>query len=184
MTRSRSDARQEREAQVRTATENLIAKTDVNTKRMAGLALAATLTPGLMSLLDGNDDGMLNNALSGAVSLAGVGGGAYLGQRQGSLTPEKLEEFKRQEVANIKNEVRELAKTDPQAAVEMFAKLKDEMIDDISPVDAMRAKSLRMDMLNQSPRQLRGATRGAAIGAAASLIPAYLATRQEEETLR
>jgi N12 class adenine-specific DNA methylase len=88
----------------------------------------------------------------------------------------------------FKDEVRELMHTDPEAARDKLAALKGAMIDDITPIDPQRAAILNkllqqsdvteplaeLDMLNKTPRQLRGLSRGVAIGALTAAIPAYM----------
>jgi len=193
---AQSAQRQRANAQSKTAFQNLRNKTDVNTKRMAGLALAAMLGPGIVSMFDGNDDNIMSDFGSGSVTLAGLAGGGYLGLRGVNIKPEDLDAFKRQEISRIKSEVKDLGRTDPAAAVELFSRMKGEMIDDISPIDPARAKTFNQsvkvvpelghmvadaDLLNRTPRQLRGVTKGAALGALAAALPAYLATRNSEQ---
>jgi hypothetical protein len=188
--------RQRANAQSKTAFQNLRSKTDVNTKRMAGLALAAMLGPSVVSMFDGNEDNIISDLGSGMVTAGGLLGGGYLGLRGVNIKPEDLDAFKRQEISRIKSEVRELGKTDPAAAVELFSRMKGEMMDDVSPIDPARAKIFNQsvkvvpelghmvaeaDLLNRTPRQLRGVTKGAALGALAAALPAYLATRNSEE---
>ena len=182
-------------ARSQTAFQNLRSKTDANTKRMAGVALAAMVAPSVVSMFDGNEDNIMSDLMMGSIGTVGIAGGGYLGYRNVNIKPEDLDAFKRDEISRIKTEVRDLGKTDPAAAVEQFARMKGEMLDDVSPIDPTRAKAFNQelgniigrgaandaDLLNRTPRQLRGVSKGAALGALAAALPAYLASRNSEQ---
>ena len=190
-----SAQQQRANARSQTAFENLRNKTDLNTKRMAGVALAAMVAPSLVSMFDGNEDNIMSDLMMGGIGTAGIAGGGYLGYRNVNIKPEDLDAFKRDEISRIKTEVRDLGKTDPAAAVEQFARMKGEMLDDVSPIDPTRAKAFNQelgniigrgpandaDLLNRTPRQLRGVSKGVALGALAAALPAYLASRNSEQ---
>ena len=190
-----SAQQQRANAASQTAFENLRNKTDLNTKRMAGVALAAMVAPSLVSMFDGNEDNIMSDLMMGGIGIAGVAGGGYLGYRNVNIKPEDLDAFKRDEISRIKKEVKDLGKTDPAAAVNQFSRMKGEMLDDISPIDPKRAKTFNQelgtiigrsaandaDLLNRTPRQLRGVSKGAALGALAAALPAYLASRNSEQ---
>lgn len=190
-----SAQQQRANAASQTAFENLRNKTDLNTKRMAGVALAAMVAPSLVSMFDGNEDNIMSDLMMGGIGTLGVAGGGYLGYRNVNIKPEDLDAFKRDEISRIKKEVKDLGKTDPAAAVSQFSRMKGEMLDDISPIDPTRAKTFNQelsniigrhaandaDLLNRTPRQLRGVSKGAALGALAAALPAYLASRNSEQ---
>lgn len=178
-----------------TAFGNLRSKTDVNTKRMAGAALAAVLAPSAIGMLDGRDSDFVSDFASGGLSVAATGLGGYLGYQQGTIPADGMDAFIDNELATYKAEAKEIARVSPQEGVEHFAAKKQQLLADIAPIDPKRAQALNatlrqmpefggmladLDIANKTPRQVRGLSRGAAIGAVASAIPAYLLMRGEE----
>lgn len=178
-----------------TAFGNLRSKTDVNTKRMAGAALLASLGPSVLSWVDGEDSTFVNDLLSASLSVGATGAGGYLGYQQSTIPVDGMDEFIDNKLAIYKAEAKEMARTNPQEGVEHFAAKKQQLLADIAPIDPKRAQALNatlrqmpefggmladLDIANKTPRQVRGLSRGAAIGAVASAIPAYLLMRQGE----
>jgi hypothetical protein len=178
-----------------TAFGNLRSKTDANTKRMAGAALAAVLAPSAIGMVDGRDSDFISDFAGGGLSVAATGLGGYLGYQQGTIPADGMDAFIDNELATYKAEAKEIARTSPQEGVEHFAAKKQQLLADIAPIDPKRAQALNatlrqmpefggmladLDIANKSPRQVRGLSKGAAIGAVASALPAYLLMRGEE----
>ena len=190
-----SNSKERVKAASATAFGNLRSKTDVNTKRMAGAALAAALAPSVVGMVDGRDSNFVSDFIGGGLSVGATGLGGYLGYQQGTIPADGMEAFIDNELATYKAEAKEISKTNPQAGVEHFAERKQQLLADIAPIDPKRSPALNatlrqmpefggmladLDIANKTPRQLRGLSRGAAIGAAASAIPAYLLMSGEE----
>ena len=184
-----SSTKQRAQAQSATAFGNLRDKTDLATKRMAGAALLAAFGPSILTMVDGEENTMVGDILGGGASVAGIGLGGYLGYRDSTIPAEQLDQYKRSQMSEFKKEVKELMKTNPEKARDKLAALKNTMLNDLEPIDPKRAPALNhmfrslgeigepiadMDLANKTPRQLRGMSKGALIGAAASAIPAYL----------
>ena len=181
-------------AQGNTGWQNLLSKTDANTKRMAGAALLGILAPSIASKFEGEENSYLNEMLGGGVSLVGTGLGGYLGHKAGTIAPEHREQYIRDNIDILKAESKAIGREqDAAAAVQYFADKKRELLDDISPIDAKRAIEFNhiakqftelgemvaeLNILKKTPRQVRGMTRGAALGALATAIPAYLLMEQ------
>ena len=176
-----------------TALNNLLSKTDANTKRMAGAALLAGLSPGTISWMDDQETSLMGNTISGLLGVGGIGLGGYLGHRAGTIAPENREQFIRDNIDILKAESKTIGREqDAAAAVQYFADKKRELLNDISPIDAKRALQFNamakqfpefgemiadLNLLEKTPRQVRNMSRGAALGALATAIPAYLAMR-------
>lgn len=178
-----------------TAFGNLRSKTDVNTKRMAGAALAAALAPSFVGMVDGRDSDFVSDFVGSGLTVAGTGLGGYLGHQRSTIPESEMDAFIDNELATYKAEAKEIARTNPQEGVNHFAERKRQLLADIAPIDPKRAPALNatlrqmpefgemlaeLDIANKTPRQVRGLSRGAAIGAVASAIPAYLLMRGEE----
>ncbi len=177
-------------ATAKTAMGNLNDKVDTHTKRMAGLALAGLLAPGVVDMVDDKNSNFAEDFVGGTIAAGGLGVGGYLGYRQATIPEAEMDNFIANRVAELKKEAQVISKTQgPQAGVEYFAREKANMLDDLGPIDPKRAvafnNNLRsagdfggmaadLDLPNKSPRQLRGMSRGAALGALASALPAYL----------
>lgn len=190
LTMSNTDNAERAKAVSNTAFGNLNKKVDKNTKRMAGVALGAMLVPSTIGLFDDNETSFGESAISGGIGLAGVGLGGYMGYKNSTIKPDEMDAFVRDELNKYKTEASIISRKDPSAGVEHFALRKGQLMEDISAIDPQRAKvfnqTLRkvpdlgemvadLDLLNKTPRQVRGITRGAMLGALASAIPAYLA---------
>ena len=189
----KADAQARYKAHAETAMGNLNQKIGVNTKRMAGAAVLAGLIPGIGMMVDDQDTNLGGYIGSGLMSTAGIGLGGYLGYKNAHVNDADKEQFIKSEVSRMKNASKVAAKDiGPQAAVEQFAREKQAMLEDIDPIDAARAKIINkelrafpevgpmladMDLGNKAPRDIRGISKGALIGALASMVPAYLALR-------
>lgn len=178
-----------------TAFQNLREKTSPETKRMAGALLAAFAAPSLLGLIDNQDQGMINELGSGAVSAAGSLAGGYLGYKQSHLANEEIKDaFVREAVKDLKTKSQIIAAEQGAAAgIEYFSNAKRQLLQDIGQLDPKRANAFNnsvrknvpeigdmiadLDLLRKSPREIQGMTRGAALGAVAAALPAYLALR-------
>ena len=190
---STADAKARRAANATTGLGNLNKKIDVNTKRMAGAALAAALLPGVGSWIDDQETNFVGSLASGTIGLGGIAGGGYLGYKNAHIGEGQRNDFISDEIARLKGESKIAAKDiGPQAAVEQFAREKQAMLESIDPIDPKRARDINnvirgfpemgpiiaeMDIPNKSPRDIRGISKGALIGALVSMVPAYLALR-------
>ena len=179
-----------------TALGNLNQKIGLNTKRMAGAAFAGAVLPGTLALIDNQESDFLGNALSGSLSVAGIGAGGYLGYKNAHVAEDAKDDFLKAEIKNLKDKSKAAAKIiGPQAAVEQFAREKQALLEDLAPIDPKRAAIINrelgripelgmilkdMDLGNKAPRDVRGIAKGALIGALASIAPAYLALRGGE----
>ena len=179
-----------------TALGNLNQRIGLNTKRMAGGAIAAGLAPGLLSYIDDQDTNLAGFTGSGVLTVAGIGAGGYLGYRHSHVNEALRDELIRSEIDKLKAKSKQAAKQiGPQEAVEQFARNKQALLEDLSPIDAQRAPIINrelgkipevgmilkdMDIGNKTPRDMRGMSRGALLGGLISLIPAYLALRNGE----
>jgi len=191
-----TDAKARYTAAANTAMGNLNQRVDLNSKRMAGAALAAALVPSIGMVVDNQETNLGGFIGSGLLSTAGLGLGGYLGYRNAHIDDAIRDEFIRDEVSRMKNASKVAAKEiGPQAAVEQFARDKQALLADLDPIDAKRAAVINnelrefpevgpilaeMDLGNKTPRDVRGITKGALIGALASMVPAYLALRNGE----
>lgn len=176
-----------------TGFDELRNRLDPNTKRMAGAALAAYLSPGILATFDDQKTGIGQILAGTAIMGTGVGVGGILGNR--SVRIEDKDEYVRQAMSNLKAKGKELAKkVGPEAARDFIALEKEKLIKDISPIAPNQAKAFNiaaksmgnemisdLDLLNRSPREIRGTTRGVLLGTLASALPAYLAMRGGEE---
>lgn len=176
-----------------TALNNLLDKTDIHTKRMAGMMLLAALAPGTIAMVDDQETSMLGNVVSGLTSTTGLGLGGYIGHRANTVSPEMRDEFIRENIDVFKDESKKIGRSQGASeAVQYFADKKRELLNDISPIDIKRAKAFNsmarqfpefgemiadLNILDKTPRQVRGMTRGAGIGALLTAAPAYLALR-------
>ena len=135
----------------------------------------------------------MGSVLSGGLAAGAIGAGGYLGYKNAHIHPDQKDDFISNEVSRLKGESKIAARDiGPQAAVEQFAREKQAMLESIDPIDSKRAGSINgffrsmpevgpmiadMDLGNKAPRDLRGMSRGALVGALASILPAYLALR-------
>lgn len=180
-------------ANARTGFDQLRDRLDPNTKRMAGAALAAYLAPLTAASFDDQETGMMQSLAGGVILGGGMVGGAILGERNVSI--DDKDEYVRQAMSELKKKGRELAKeVGPEAARDFIALEKEKLMKDISPIAPRQAKAFNMaakavggggifedlDLLNRSPRQIRGTTRGVLLGTLATALPAYLAMRGGE----
>ena len=174
-------------AAFRTGAQNLWDRTDRNTHRMAGGALAAVLLPGMLASIDNQEEDFANQLLSGGITAGGVGLGAYIEQMSQHLTPEQMDDY----INNAVNDLKAKSKVDmkesgPQAAADRFGRAKQAVYDEVNPVDPQpgRRKVFEqvtgMDALGRSPRELRGMTRGALIGGLLAAPLAYGVMRNGE----
>lgn len=180
-----------------TAFTNLKEKTSPETKRMAGVLLAALMLPSVGSAVDNQDEGLSNYLASAALTGAGTIGGGYLGYRQGHLPTDLAKEaYARDAIKDLKAKSQLIAAQEgPAAGVKYFAEAKQQMLQEIEGIDPKRANAFNnaarqipefgdivadLDLLRKTPREVSGMTRGAALGALASALPAYLALRGGE----
>lgn len=175
------------QAQFRTGLGNLNRGTDLATKRMAGAALLAALVPGAMSAVDNQDESSLGEALSGAITLGGVGTGAYMEHRCSQLTEAEKEEMIAQELNELKRKSKDSMKTDgPIAANEQYGENKRKMLADYESIDSNEVRRMLMeratgfDVLGMTPRSARSVARGALMGGLASIPLAYMPLRGGE----
>lgn len=184
----------------RTAADKASKGIDDRTKRMAGAAVVAMLAPGVLSAVDNQEENLGQQVLSGAITLGAAGLGAEEGLRSATfLTDADKEEFIAKEMDNLKKEMKQVSKEQGvQAGVEFFAKGKERILRDLEPVlSNAQARNLQgyarmtggsafedvvqaLKLDSRSPRQLRRGAIGAAIGAGAGLLPAYMALRGGE----
>ena len=160
-----------------------------NVDRYAGAVLAGALAPGIGSVLDDQDENLLNSLLSGSLTLGGFTAGSVLGMRSGSFKDETARnDYVRSAVSEIKKEAEIIrAKEGPLAAADYFGRAKETLMHDIDPisqakVDELKAKGMPWEnsIYNMSPRQANGTIRGAALGTLAAALPAYFAMRGGE----
>lgn len=173
---------------------------DARTKRMAGMAVLAALAPGVMSSVDNQEENLAQQLLSGGITLGATALGAEEGLRSATfLTDIEKEDFIAKEMDNLKQQMKQVSKEQGvQAGVEFFAKGKEKLLRDLEPVlSTAQARNLQgyarmtggsafedvvqaLKLDSRSPRQLRRGAIGAAIGAGAGLLPAYMALRGGE----
>ena len=175
------------EAMFNTGLDNLISKTDANTKRMAGAALLAALTPSIMSSLDNHEESFLGEALSGAITLGGIGTGAYTEHALSQLSEGEKELLIQLKMDDLKKQSKETMKRDgPVVANEKFGHAKQKMLDDFEPIDTNKGRRKVMrevaqfDLLGMTPRTVRATARGALLGGLATIPIAYAPLKGEE----
>lgn len=181
-------------AAARTGFDQLRDRLDPNTKRMAGAALIGYLAPGTLAAIDNQETGF-NELAGGSLILGtGIGAGAVLGNKNVRIADK--DEYVRQAMSDLKAKGKELAKkVGPEAARDFIALEKEKLMKDISPIAPRQAQAFNMaaksmgiggdilsdlDLLNRTPRQIRGTTRGMFLGTLATALPAYLAMRGGE----
>lgn len=168
-------------------------KIDIQTKRMAGAALLAVLGPSALALLDDQQSDFGGSAIAGIIGATGLLGGGYIGYRGGVMPEDERDTYIRSEVSQLKKASKELAKKEGvQASVNEFARSKQALIDDISGMapqynDLINARLRQIPELgsmaadlnlgNRTPREVKGMTKGALIGALGALVPGYIALR-------
>ena len=176
------------EANGQTAWDNINRKMAPGTKRMAGVALGAFLTPSVLAMLDNQEESTLDSFGAGLTASAGLGAGGIMGYLQAGDEAVNDELMVENKLRDLKVESQEIAKRDgPAAGVEYFAKGKQELLDYIAPMDAdrsdvfneyMRSKPMGgmvadLNIPEMSPRQAKYTTRGAMLGALAAAVPSY-----------
>ena len=180
-------------AQAATGYDALRHKLDINTKRMAGAALAAAFAPVIAKSVDDQEDTFLGDFIGGGLLVGGGVGGAYYGN-QGVRVDDK-DAFIQSEMSKLKREGKELAqKIGPEAARDYIVQRKNQILQDIEPIAPRQANAFNararqyplgdevadMDLLRKSPRTIRGSTRGAMLGLLAAALPSYLMMRGGE----
>ena len=175
------------DAMFNTGLDNLISKTDANTKRMAGAALIAALTPGIMGAVDNHEESFLGEALSGAITLGGVGVGAYTEQALSQLSEGEKELLIELKMDELKKKSKETMKREgPVVANEQFGHAKQRMLDDFEPIDTNKGRrkvmreAAQFDLLGMTPRTVRATARGALLGGLATIPLAYAPLKGEE----
>ena len=175
------------QAMYTTGVDNLRKGVDVNTKRMAGAAVVAALLPGLMSMADNQEEGLLGEALSGAITLGGIGGGTYVGHALSQLSDEDKARLIAEEISNLKQESKQVMKTEgPVEANRRLAEGKHRVLNNYEPIDSNRSrqelftKATGANILGMSPRAVNRTVRGALIGGLASVPLAYASLRGGE----
>lgn len=180
-----------------TAYSNLNEKISPGTKRMAGLALAGILTPTVLSVLDNQEENFGQQMASGILTSVGVGAGGILGYNNGHFKTDAIKEaFVRESVSKLKTESQQVAANEgPAAGIKYFADGKRKLLQDIEAIDPKRAAAFNssvrqipelgdmiagLDLPHKTPREVSRMTAGAALGAIASALPAYLAVRGGE----
>ena len=176
------------EANGQTAWDNINRKMAPGTKRMAGAALGAFFAPSVLSMVDNQEENLLGQAGSGAFAMGGIGTGGLLGYLEAEKEMVDDELMVENKLRDLKRESQEIMKKEgPAAGVEYFAKGKQELLDYISPMDSnrsgvfnqyMRTKPLGdiiadLNLPAMSPRAAKYTSRGAMLGALASIAPAY-----------
>lgn len=196
-TQKRENKRRARDAGARTAFNNLREKTDLPTKRMAGATLAAILAPSVIGALD--DEEGFSTASGSVLGVLGATTGGYIGFKNAhsKLATEELKDAIISEaMAGIKIEGKKIAAEtgNAQEGINHMARRKAQLIEEISPIDPTRAATFNnwlrdkpfiddlagIDLLNRSPREVRGMTKGALLGALTAMVPAYFLTRAGE----
>ena len=184
-------------AEAKTGFENLKNRVTPDTKRMAGALLAAVLTPSALSLVDDQETSISGGLLSGLIGTAGVGGGGYLGYKSSRLSDEGKDALVKSVLKDLKTKSQEVAAREGAAAgIDYFGKAKADLLEILDPVDPGRSPQFNavmrrevpevgdmiadLNLLQRSPREIRGMTRGAALGALAAALPSYLALRSGE----
>ncbi len=175
------------EAQWRTSLGNLNSGTDLLTKRMAGAALLAAIAPSVLSKIDNQEEGYLDRVLSSAITLGGVGTGAYMGHIRSQLTEAEKEQAIAQELNELKRKSKDTMKTDgPIVANEQYGEDKRRMLANYEPIDSNKTRRMLMekatgfDLLGMTPRSARSVARGALMGGLASIPLAYMPLRRGE----
>ena len=184
-------------AEAKTGFENLKSRITPDTKRMAGALLAAAMTPAALSLVDDQETSISGGALSGLIGAGGVIGGGYMGYKSSRLDDKGKDALVKKALVDLKAKSQEVAAREgPAAGIDYFGKAKAQLLEIINPVDPGRSKQFNavarhkipdvggiiadLDLLQKSPREIRGMTRGAALGALAAALPSYLALRSGE----
>ena len=169
------------EAMFNTGLSNLGSRTDANTKRMAGAAFLAAMTPGIMSTVDNQQESFLGEALSGAITLGGVGLGAYTEHEIARMSDSEKEFIIETKMDELKRKSKETMKREgPVVANEQFGREKQRMLEDLEPIDTNKGRRKVMrdvtgfDLLGMTPRSMRATARGALMGGLASIPLAYL----------
>ena len=171
----------------KTGLENLYRKSDLGTKRMAGAALLAALTPGTLAMTDNRDENFLQEFASGGITLGGIGLGAYIEHEWDKMSDDEKEFYIENEINDLKRQSKETMKDKgPQVANEEFARAKQRLLEMNEPIDTnpgrrkVARENIGFDILGMTPRTLRGTSRGALLGAVASIPLAYGVMRGEE----
>lgn len=184
-----SEDRQRRDAAGKTAVENVGRKLTPDTKRMAGVALAALLAPGIGSMVDNQDETILQGIGAGILGAGGaaVGGMYGLGEAESEAIHDEI--MMEDKMRDLKRESKEVAKRDgPAAGVEYFARGKEKLYEYIQPMDPGRGSAFNsymrdipefgpmiadLNIADRSPRHMKHMTRGAMLGAIAAAPFAY-----------
>ena len=179
----------------RAAFDTFSSRLDPNTKRMAGAALAAMMTPGMLSAVDNQEESLLGQFGSGAVTLGGTALGAAVGLDDGRLSDEMKELYIETEIDELKRKSKNIAREKgAQAGAEYFGKAKQKLLESVEPIlNPVQAKNLNyffarhgfgelntLGLGSMTPRELRYMGRGAGLGALASIPLAYQALRGGE----
>lgn len=165
------------------AADNLVNRSLPNTGRMAGAALAAGAIPGLVSMVDDQETNVFGTAASGLIGGGGIALGGMIGYGNSHLGDDAKEAFIRQETNKLKVQAQQnRAVSGPTAAADDFGYAKTRLLESVEPISPREGKVLgkRSDaakILNMTPREIRGMSKGAMLGAIASALPAYLAMR-------
>lgn len=188
--------RQRRDAAGKTAMDSIGRKISPKTKRMAGVALGAALTPSVMMMLDNQEESFMDQLISGAITAGGIGVGGYMGMQGGALGEAETEAYINDGLDQLKTEAKEVAKTKgPAAGVEHYAKGKELLMEYVKPIDPNRSGAFNnymreipefgpmiadLNIPSRTPRQMKHLSRGAMLGALASAPLAYQALRGGE----
>lgn len=155
------------DAQYNMVAERLRERLGPGPNRMAGAAMAATLAPGVVALMDDQETNILGYLASGAIGLGGLGAGMHVGYQQS----QDVDAYIKAGVADLKKQSVEIAKKEgPAAAAQWFGEAKQQLMNEVNPIMPQAG-------LHRSPREVRSTVRGAMIGSALAAVPAYLAMR-------
>lgn len=186
-----SDAdRQRLNAAVKASFDEVRNNVGDDSKRMAGAALAAVMAPTALAAIDNQEEDILAQLIaSPVIAVGGTAAGGLIGYHQAHLKDEDKDTYTRNGVKALKETSKERAReVGPQQAIEEFANAKADLLKDISPVGPKHGQLFNkvvgsmpeygpmlrdIDIPNRTRRELRGMTRGALIGALASIAPAY-----------
>lgn len=164
-----------------------------DSKRMAGAALGSLLIPSTLGMLDNQEEDWVSQyLLSPGILGVGTAAGGAIGYNQAHLSDKEKEAYADQALKDLKTKSKARAKeVGPKQAVDEYGYAKATMLDDISPIGPKYGKVFNkatkgipvvgdIDLPNRTPREMRGMTRGALIGALASIAPAYAVLRGGE----
>jgi hypothetical protein len=154
-------------------------RTDRNTHRMAGGALAAMIAPSVMTTFDDRDAPWLQEQAAGLITTGGITAGMLLGELESRLTSEQMDIYVRSEIDKLKRKSKtNMKEHGPQYAADQFGRQKQRLMEDVT--EPLKFGIPTIDYFGHSPRQYRHMAAGAMLGGLASIIPSYLVQRGDK----